>query len=158
MNTNHLIQELHLRGVSEQQDHYENVIVMLLARRSVQHIDLSDHIKASEKLVKSLEDFTETAHTIVSDVRKQIEPSAALCDGMGTILDGPGRLCTMLAWMKTGKSCKRGPMIYEERVTVSSRCKPLEALKAFGHTLFLFHSSYSMTRLGFDTRTSLIPV
>ena len=64
---------------------------MLLASRDSQHIDLTDRVVAFQKFSGKLQELTENVQSMVVTAKKEIEPTNALCEGLGTVLDQPGK-------------------------------------------------------------------
>jgi hypothetical protein len=87
-----MAQNAHLAAVTHERNIFRRVIIKLLAGKRYQQASVTEHIIALKKLSNSLDDFSFNAQKIAHSAKKEIEPSDALCEGVGTVLDGPGKL------------------------------------------------------------------
>lgn len=85
------LQQTHLINVTEERDNYRQVIVMLLAGKLSQQNDMIDRVAAFQTLTDSFDAFKETAMKLADTAKREIEPSVALCDGLGSVLDRAGK-------------------------------------------------------------------
>lgn len=87
-----MTQKAHLAAVAQERNIFRRVIIKLLAGKRYQQASLKERIIAFKKLSDSLDDFRFNARKIAHSAKKEIEPSNALCEGIGTVLDGPGKI------------------------------------------------------------------
>jgi hypothetical protein len=87
-NTN---QQISLDRVTKERDHFREVIVMLLANKISQRKDLTARVVAFQELCDCLDSLKLNVQAISDAATKQIEPSKALSEGLGTVLDQPGK-------------------------------------------------------------------
>lgn len=64
---------------------------MLVASNAAQHKDLSDRVIALQKTSDDARDVMKYAHAWEETVKKRIPPTKNLCEGIGTVLDEPGK-------------------------------------------------------------------
>lgn len=82
---------IEVKKVKAERDHYRTVIVMLLANKFAQHIDLTERITAFQRFSNALDSFKDNARYLANSAKKEIAPTTAFSEGLDTVLDEPGK-------------------------------------------------------------------
>lgn len=76
--------------MTHERDQFRKAVVMLLASRDSQYVELTNRVAAFQKYSDALEGLKENVENMVNTAKKEIEPTTTLCEGLGTVLDKPG--------------------------------------------------------------------
>ncbi|KAF2002005.1 hypothetical protein P154DRAFT_595614 [Amniculicola lignicola CBS 123094] len=88
---NDALQTIHTSFIDKTLNHYNSVIVMLLANRSTHEKEFRDRIAAFQDFANQVPALVATFEKLGLLAKTQIQPTMKLCDGLDTVLDAPGK-------------------------------------------------------------------